>query len=136
MSNWIASNISAIGIYIAAATFLLSLATLSFSALRFVSTRRDAQLQTEFENYHRLIAQLVGSEREASTMKLDSQVAIVFELQRFKRYKSVTIRILSGLREEWANNTNSNQRLINEIDIAIKKLSRLTRFISYFKNVH
>ncbi|WP_052093984.1 hypothetical protein [Methylophaga thiooxydans] len=132
MTNWITSNISEIGIYISLATFLLSLATLSFSAFRYVSTRRDAQLQTEFENYHKLIAELVGSKRDASTMKLDSQVAIAFELQKFKRYRPVTVRILSGLRAEWSKD-KKNERLINEMDITIRKLSRLTRFVSYFK---
>ncbi|WAG06682.1 hypothetical protein NRZ30_16695 [Aeromonas jandaei] len=77
-------------------------------------------MQVEFENYHKLIAQLVGSERSTNTMKLDSQVAIVFELQRFKRYKPVTLRILQGLKDEWSETTHP--RLITEIDIAINKL--------------
>lgn len=78
-------------------------------------------MQVEFENYHKLIAQLIGSERKTDTMKLDSQVAIVFELQRFKRYKPVTLRILRGLKDEWTDKTHP--RLIDEIDIAINQLS-------------
>lgn len=46
--NWITNNISSIGSYIALATFLLSVVTFAFSAYRFVTTRRDAQLQIEF----------------------------------------------------------------------------------------
>ncbi|ESW44912.1 hypothetical protein D022_1572 [Vibrio parahaemolyticus 12310] len=121
--NWITNNISSIGSYIALATFLLSVVTFAFSAYRFVTTRRDAQLQIDFENYHRLIAQLVGSQRDTDTMKMDTQVAIVYELCRFKRYKPVTVRILQGLKDEWSNNDNKNERLINELDLAIKKLS-------------
>lgn len=119
--DWIISNISSLGSYIALATFLLSVVTFAFSAYRYVTTRRDAQLQVEFEIYHKLIAQLVGSERNTDTMKLDSQVAIVFELQRFKRYKPVTLRILQGLKDEWSEKTHP--RLITEIDIAISKIS-------------
>lgn len=122
MKGWLLSNATEIGMFVALATFLVSFATLSFSALRYVTTRRDAQLQVEFENYHRLIAQLVGSERNTETMKMDSQVAIIYELLRFKRYKPVTLRIINGLRHEWANNGN-NSRLISEMDIAIRKLT-------------
>ena len=123
MKEWIVSNITEIGIAIALATFLVSFATLAFSALRYVTTRRDAQLQVEFENYHKLIAQLVGSQRNTETMKMDSQVAIVYELQRFTRYKPVTVRILTGLRDEWSGNGSNNSRLIDEMNIAIAKLS-------------
>lgn len=123
MINWITSNISSIGSYIALATFLLSVATFAFSAYRYVTTRRDAQLQVDFENYHKLIAELVGSQRNTETMKMDSQVAIVYELQRFKRYKPVTVRILSGLKSEWSGNGSDNSRLITEMNIAIEKLS-------------
>ncbi len=56
-------------------------------------------------------------------MKLDSQIAIAYELRRFKRYKPVTRRILSGLRDEWSGNGTNNTRLINEIDFTIKNLS-------------
>lgn len=123
MKEWLFSNATEIGVFVALAAFLLSFATLSFSALRYVTTRRDAQLQIEFENYHRLIAQLVGSERNTETMKLDSQVAIIYELHRFKRYKPVTLRIIKGLRDEWANNGSNNSRLISEMDIAIRQLT-------------
>lgn len=107
----------------ALAAFLLSLTTLAFSALRFVTTRRDEQLQVEFKNYHHLIAELVGYQRKAEIIKLDSQIAIVYELHRFKRYKPVTVRILNGLKAEWFGNGTNNSRLIQEIEIAIKKLS-------------
>lgn len=130
MIDWITSNISSFGSYVALGTFLLSVVTFAFSAYRYVTTRRDAQLQVEFENYHKLIAQLVGSERNTDTMKLDSQVAIVYELQRFKRYKPVTLRILQGLKDEWSGKTHP--RLIAEMDIAIRKLS--TRCLTRVSN--
>tara|TARA_B100000767_G_C19723943_1_gene518588 strand:+ start:47 stop:436 length:390 start_codon:yes stop_codon:yes gene_type:complete len=125
---------SVIGVYVALAAFLLSLATLAFSALLFVTTRRDAQLQVEFENYHRLIAQLVGSQRPDETTMLDSQIAIVYELHRFKRYKPVTVRILNGLKVGWSENDTTNFRLIQEIDIAINKLARVKLFYRWTAN--
>lgn len=122
LKEWLTSNANELGVLVALAAFLVSFATLAFSALRYVTTRRDAQLQVEFENYHRLIAQLVGSERSTESMKMDSQIAIVYELHRFKRYKPVTLRIIRGLRDEWVNK-GTHSRLISEMDIAIRKLS-------------
>lgn len=57
-------------------------------------------------------------------MKLDSQVAIVFELQlpRFRRYRPLTVRILKGLNKEWKSKTH--QRLLTEIELTTKAIKK------------
>lgn len=42
---------------------VLSLIVLAFSSYRYVSIKRKDQMQLEFDHYHKLIAQLVGSEK-------------------------------------------------------------------------
>jgi hypothetical protein len=120
--TWIATNASAIGAILGICTFLISFASLAWSAWRFVAVRRDEQAQRKFENYHKLIGELVGGARENQQMKIDSQIAIVFELRNFPKYAPVSVRILIALRDEWhAKGTFS--RLIKEMDLAIESLS-------------
>ncbi|EHK9055061.1 hypothetical protein V9789_004484 [Vibrio vulnificus] len=124
MLDWLAENMSEIGVIITVLAFVLSLIVLAFSSYRYVSIKRKDQMQLEFDHYHSLIAQLVGSAKSAASMKLDSQVAIVFELQlpRFKRYRPVTVRILKGLNDEWKSKTH--QRLLTEIELTIKAIEK------------
>ena len=68
--------------------------------------------------FHKLIKELVEPSPESKTMKLDRQVAIVFELQNYKRYYPVILRILRGLKISW--DKPEFKRLLDEIDITIK----------------
>ena len=122
--DWLAKNMSEIGVMFTVLALVLSLIVLAFSSYRYVSIKRKDQMQLEFDHYHKLIAQLVGSEKNTAPMKLDSQVAIVFELQlpRFKRYRPVTVRILKGLSKEWKSKTH--QRLLTEIELTIKAIKK------------
>lgn len=115
---------SEIGVMFTVLALVLSLIVLAFSSYRYVSIKRKDQMQLEFDHHHKLIAQLVGSEKNTAPMKLDSQVAIVFELQlpRFKRYRPVTVRILKGLSKEWKSKTH--QRLLTEIELTIKAIKK------------
>lgn len=122
MINWITTNSTTIGTVIAIATFLATFASLALTAFRYVEIRKREQTQLAFENYHNLIAELAGGVKDKQVMKLDSQIAVVYELRHFKKYKSVTIRILSGLHEEWAK-SSPNPRLLKEIELTIEALS-------------
>jgi hypothetical protein len=55
-------------------------------------------------------------------MKLDRQIAVVFELRNFKEYFPVTLRILKGLRNDWQDYgpESKRNRLLQEIDESIK----------------
>ena len=122
MLSWLTNNAEVIVVALAIATFLVSLLSLAWSAWRFVEVRREEQAQRRFENYHKLIGELVGGVRTNQQMKLDSQIAVVFELRNFPEYGEVTIRILKSLREEWEN-VGTKPRLLDEMDRAITALS-------------
>ena len=48
-------------------------------------------------------------------------MAIIFELPNYGRYRPVTLRILEGLRTDWAN---AAPRIVQELDIAIAALRK------------
>lgn len=93
------------------------------AVVQFVWIRQGEARKTTFETYHRLIKELVEGERPDATMFVDRQVAVVFELRRFRRYRDVSLRIFRGLRQTptWA----AHPRLAEEIDLAIADLERL-----------
>jgi hypothetical protein len=122
MIYWIANHADLIGAVIAVAGFILSLATLSFSAYRFVEVRRAEQRQLNFENYHKLIGALVGGSDINAVLKVDSQIAIIFELRNFREYADVSIRILNGLIDEWSER-GFPSRLIEEMRLTVAALS-------------
>ncbi|MGB9429605.1 MAG: hypothetical protein WCC11_06970 [Gammaproteobacteria bacterium] len=118
--NWLtevlsllASHAAALGIVGAAVAFI-------WSVWQFFDVRRREFRNREFEIYHRLIRELVQPEKDPR-MFLDRQVAIVFELRHFKRYRQVSARILQGLKASWSSDQNS-KRLIEEINLAIADL--------------
>ncbi|MBL7794762.1 MAG: hypothetical protein JNK77_20670 [Saprospiraceae bacterium] len=90
---------------------------------QYISQKRLEQKDKRFQNYHKLIDELVGA---ANTPKLDRQVAIIFELFNFKDYHLVTLRILNGLKESWSdpNDPDKYKRLIDEIDLTVKEIER------------
>ncbi|HAT8522037.1 MULTISPECIES: hypothetical protein [Vibrio] len=122
--DWLVKNATEIGVMFTVLAFVLSVGVLAFSAYKYVSIKRKDQMQIEFDHYHKLIAQLVGSDKKGTTTKLDSQVAIIYELQlpRFKRYRPVTKRILQGLHEEWKG--TSHKRLLKEMELAISAFEK------------
>ena len=119
---WVTTNAGAIGAILGICTFLISFASLASSAWRFVAVRRGEQAQREFDNYHKLIGEMVGGVRVNQQMKIDSQIAIVFELRNFPNYGPVSVRILTALREEWRAN-GTLPRLLEEMQLTIKALS-------------
>jgi len=109
----LSSHAAELGIFGAAVAFI-------WSVWQFFDVRRREFRNQEFETYHRLIKELVQPEKDAG-IYLDRQVAIVFELRHFKRYREVSARILQGLKGSWASN-QTYKRLIEEIDLAIAHL--------------
>lgn len=61
-------------------------------------------------------------------MKIDRQVAVVFELRHFPRYYPVTKRILTGLRNSWTQTTPGFDRLRAEIDLALAHIESSPRW--------
>jgi hypothetical protein len=116
MISWLTSNVAAIGLFGAAITFI-------WSAIQFILQRRKEQQDREFEVFHRLVKELVSPEKTESVMRMDRQIAVVFELRHFHRYYEVTGRILKGLREHWETDPE-NARLVEEIGLTLESIRR------------
>lgn len=59
-------------------------------------------------------------------MGLDRQIAIIFELRKFKEYFPVILRILRGLRTSWTDYgpEDKRSRLHEELDESIGYIER------------
>ena len=113
------SLVPTISLFIAA----VSLGALAFSGVRYALDRSRQLRQQRFENYHSLLSDLVEGRKGQTVPRLDSQVAVVYELRNYREYREVSIRILKGLKTFWSDNPK-NARLIKEIDYTLEKLRR------------
>lgn len=93
-----------------------------FGIYKYQIERKTTLFWKEFEVFHKLIKELVEPEIQDQLMKLDRQIAIVFELQNYKRYYPVSLRILKGLKSTC--DEVKHKRLIDEIDISIKQIEK------------
>lgn len=119
--NWVTSNAAALGVVLAATPIV-------YTMIQFILARRAEAKRVRFETYHSLIKQLVERENPDHPMRLDRQIAVVFELRNFKHYYEVTLRILRGLKADWSSSeygpVEKRARLIAEIDLAIAHISK------------
>lgn len=82
-------------------------------------TRSQNRINKEqrFKTYHELIDHFSGAN---GPPKLDRQIAVAYELRRFKEYHPVTKRILSDWKRFQLNAADQSQnRLIEEIDMTL-----------------
>lgn len=75
-----------------------------------------------FNNYHRLIKELVDGETPDAILRLDRQIAILFELRNYSSYYEVSERILIGLQEAGWN--KHSERLAKEIDLTLEYIRK------------
>jgi hypothetical protein len=117
MWEFIQSNLNIFGFFIGVLPIL-------GGAVQFVLIRRSENLERQFNTYHRLIKELVQPD-ESGSVFLDRQIAVLFELQRFTRYRKPTTLILSGLREKWSeipSNVLPISRLMSQLDETLSSL--------------
>ncbi|MFA6253565.1 MAG: hypothetical protein WC687_04870 [Patescibacteria group bacterium] len=75
-----------------------------------------------FKTYHELIDWLVNEQIQPDRkIKLDRQIAIVYELRNFPNYFDVSKRILKGLHEQWKD---EDKRILNEIQLTLSYMER------------
>jgi len=122
MIKWVLSHLGEMGLMLAAIPIILSLGALAFAACQYIVLRRSEVIQKRFENYHQLIDWLVSG-RIIGNIKLDNQMACVYELRNFKTYKNISIRILEGLKVNWSQ-IPADPRLLNEIDLTLMALKK------------
>lgn len=125
-------DVASISMIIAFVGLVVLLATLAFSAHRYLRTRSAEIKQEKFKNYHYLIDGLVGA-CQGEKLKLDSQIAKVYELRNYREYREVSIRILEGLKQTWKKEPE-NERLLKEIQISLSKLKKIV-WHSYFPRI-
>jgi hypothetical protein len=89
---------------------------------QFFAVRRQQARDREFEIFHRLIKELVQPPEKHDTMFVERQMAVVYELRNFPRYREVTGRMLKNLREFWS--ATGNKALLREIDLTLAYLER------------
>lgn len=75
-----------------------------------------------FNNYHRLIKELVDGETPDAVLRLDRQIAILFELRNYPSYYEVSERILIGLQEAGWN--QHSKRLGKEINLTLEYIRK------------
>ncbi len=103
-------------------TTALGLVSFIWAIYQYLDARRREQNLKEFENYHKLIKELVQPDSENSPMYVDRQAAIIYELRHFKRYFPFSLRTLKGLKDKWGEVDNQYPRLLDELDLTINFL--------------
>ena len=117
--KWANDNAGALGI-------VLVVIPLAWTVYTYLTIKKQDLKERRFIAYHKLIQQLVERENPDQPMRLDRQIAIVFELRNFEEYFDVTLRILRGLKESWADYgpKEKRNRLREELDESIRYIER------------
>lgn len=124
MTEWLIENLGQLAAGVTVFAFVVSFATLTFSAYRYVQGVRQSQDKTRFTNYHRLLRIVSTGYDEQGLLKLVSQIAYIHELTNFKKYDPVTYRVLRYLRNEWYEKEQQKPALVGEVDRALKRIER------------
>jgi hypothetical protein len=118
--TWLNENGTALGI-------ILTLIPIAWVSYQYVLIKKEEERRVKFSTFHTLVKQLVERESADQPMKLDRQIAVIYELRNFKEYFPVTSRILTGLREDWGPTygpPDKRKRLIDEIDLTLEYIKK------------
>ncbi len=85
-------------------TGALTVITLAASAIRYFHLQTRESNNTQFQEYHALLKQLVSG--DGGQIFIERQAAILFELRNYPRYYEFTIRILVDLENLWNTRTS------------------------------
>ena len=109
-------------------TVILTIIAGFWTVLKFREYLKDKR----FKTYHELIDELVDEQRHPDKkIKLDRQIAIIFELRNFPSYYPVSKRILTGLKDLWKE---SQPRAVQEIDLTLEFISN-NFFIRFWRRL-
>ncbi len=120
MMNWTTAQSAELATIAACLIAAASLFGLAITAFRNASIRKADLRQREFENYHKLIRDLVDGGGE---VKREAQTAIIYELRNYPRYANVTARILISLKAHWDPMGESHHGI--EIGLTLAFLERI-----------
>jgi hypothetical protein len=111
--QWIDSNKELIGLVIAAIPIV-------WGILQYLLQKRTELKDARFETYHKVIQRIVESEDPGRSVKLDRQLASIFELRKFPEYYEPSIRIIDGLKLSWASHEGTPLvRIREEMDATL-----------------
>ncbi len=108
--------------YAAGITILLTAVAAAFKFGQLVNIKRQDSKQRRFENYHELIKKLNQSDTPGVPIKLYRQVAVVYELRKYREYKPVTQRILRAWLASRDVNDPALKPLYEEMQLTIDHL--------------
>ena len=83
--------------------FVVSMATLAFSGVQYVNIESTKQKQQSFDNYHKLIKEFGGGNKDSIT------AAVVFELRNYPEYCSLSLNLLEHFEKEWSDGVAKNE---------------------------
>jgi len=121
--DFLNSNVGAI-------TILISFVVALYKFVQYINIKIHESREKRFQHYHNdLIKKLVEPDSPGKDMKMDRQIAIIYELRNFPEYFSVSIRILQG----WIiADDKIPERMRNEAKLAVSYMKKgiIGRFIS------
>jgi hypothetical protein len=93
----------------------------AWTIIQFLSVRAREAANREFENFHKLVKELVEPPTPDGSLYVDRQCAILFELRFFPRYYPVIRRTLAGLQVKWnaLAGEGKYERLLEEVGITL-----------------
>jgi hypothetical protein len=117
--QWLTDNGTALGV-------ILALIPIAWAAIQYIIIKKAEDRRVRFTTFHNLIKLLVERENPNEPMRLDRQIAIIYELRDFKHYFPVTLRILKGLKSDWDSYgpPDKRKRLMEELDLAIEHIEK------------
>ena len=116
--TWFINNAQILSIIVA---ILVAVVPALWTFIRYLNLKNKELQHERFKIYHELIRELVQPDTPGQPMSMDRQIAVVFELRNFKEYYELSLRMLEGLYETWADPRFS--RLLKEIQHTIKYIS-------------
>ena len=86
---------------------------------QYLGQRKLEEKDKRFNNYHRLIKELVSPDSQGQAVMMDRQIAVIFELRNYPEYYEVSKRILEDLATIWKHDSRS-ERVTNEINLTVR----------------
>jgi hypothetical protein len=95
--------------------------------LQYLNQRKQEERDKRFNNFHRLVRELVEADPVTRIIMLDRQIAVTYEFRNYPEYYAITERLLSDLRNQW----NGFPRLIIETNLTLKYIEYKRTFVLF-----
>jgi hypothetical protein len=116
----ILKSVSQIAVSGAALSFVIGL-------IKWIDQRNRDQEEREYQSFHKMVSLASGTDDSGRTIKMAQQVAAIYQLQRFKKYKFASVPVLELLLAELNESKNlppGSDRLKVAMQTTVAKLSK------------